>query len=185
MDSPYPALGSVSFSTAGLITSTFTFNRGTYTGNYKFILSANGALNQAIWIKAVKLEVGSSQTLAHQENGVWVLNDVPNYAEELAKCQRYFFRWGQYGRARAVFYTADQIQFYITTPVPMRGVPSISGTLTVYSYTGLVAQTGFTITYEGMTQPNQIRIKAAKTSHGLTDAILQTLDSYVDFSADL
>ena len=37
---------------------------------------------------AVKLELGSEQTLAHQENGVWVLNEIPNYAEELAKCQR-------------------------------------------------------------------------------------------------
>lgn len=45
---------------------------------------------QVIEIAAVKLELGSSQTLAHQENGKWVLNEIPNYAEELAKCQRYF-----------------------------------------------------------------------------------------------
>lgn len=41
-------------------------------------------------ILAVKLELGSTQTLAHQENGKWVLNEIPNYAEELRKCQRYF-----------------------------------------------------------------------------------------------
>ncbi len=42
-------------------------------------------------IKAVKLELGDTQTLAHQDaDGNWVLNEIPNYAEELAKCQRYF-----------------------------------------------------------------------------------------------
>lgn len=37
---------------------------------------------------ATKLELGDTQTLAHQENGVWVLNDPqPNYDMELLKCQ--------------------------------------------------------------------------------------------------
>lgn len=38
-------------------------------------------------IKAVKLEYGSQQTLAHQENGAWVLNEIPDYNEELIKCE--------------------------------------------------------------------------------------------------
>lgn len=39
---------------------------------------------------AAKLELGPIQTLAHQENGRWVLNDPPpNPQQELAKCQRY------------------------------------------------------------------------------------------------
>lgn len=37
-------------------------------------------------IKAVKLELGSEQTLAHQENGVWVLNEIPDYETEYYKC---------------------------------------------------------------------------------------------------
>ena len=40
-------------------------------------------------IRAVKLELGSQQTLAHQENGVWVLNEIPDYGEQLRRCQRY------------------------------------------------------------------------------------------------
>ena len=37
---------------------------------------------------AAKLELGDTQTLAHQENGVWVLNDpAPNFEEELFRCQ--------------------------------------------------------------------------------------------------
>lgn len=42
---------------------------------------------------AAKLELGSQQTLAHQdEDGNWVLNEIPDYGEELAKCQRYFWK---------------------------------------------------------------------------------------------
>lgn len=41
-------------------------------------------------IVAVKLELGDQQTLAHQDaDGNWVLNEIPNYAELLARCQRY------------------------------------------------------------------------------------------------
>ena len=41
--------------------------------------------------KAAKLELGSQQTLAHQgANGNWVLNEIPDYGEQLRRCQRYF-----------------------------------------------------------------------------------------------
>lgn len=44
-----------------------------------------------VTILAAKLELGSQQTLAHQdENGVWQLNEIPDYGEQLARCQRYF-----------------------------------------------------------------------------------------------
>lgn len=43
-------------------------------------------------IIAVKLELGSQQTLAHQDvNGNWVLNELPNYADMLARCQAYLW----------------------------------------------------------------------------------------------
>lgn len=38
---------------------------------------------------AMKLELGSVQTLAHQENGQWALNEIPNYAEQYAICEQY------------------------------------------------------------------------------------------------
>jgi hypothetical protein len=48
-------------------------------------------------IAAAKLELGSTQTLCHNEgtdaNPVWVLNEIPNYQQELAKCQRYFVKF--------------------------------------------------------------------------------------------
>ena len=40
-------------------------------------------------VVAVKTEFGSHQTLAHKEGSKWVLNEIPDYATELAKCQRY------------------------------------------------------------------------------------------------
>lgn len=44
-----------------------------------------------VTILAAKLELGSQQTLAHQDaDGNWVLNEIPDYGEQLARCQRYF-----------------------------------------------------------------------------------------------
>lgn len=50
-------------------------------------------------LKAVKLELGSQQTLAHKEGGVWVLNEIPNYGEQLRRCQRYYIRYSAAGQA--------------------------------------------------------------------------------------
>ena len=80
---------------------------------------------------AVKLELGSEQTLAHnegtEENPVWVLNEVPDYGEELARCQRYFINIGSsamplFGRAIS---TTDVV-VGIALPVPMRSTPNVS-----------------------------------------------------------
>ena len=48
--------------------------------------------NTPVDMVAAKLEFGSSQTLAHKEGSKWVLNEIPDYATELAKCQRYFYK---------------------------------------------------------------------------------------------
>lgn len=47
-------------------------------------------------IIAIKLEYGDTQTLAHQENGVWVLNEIPDYAEQMAICMQYDKSSGAY-----------------------------------------------------------------------------------------
>lgn len=53
--------------------------------------------NLPLDIKAVKLELGDKQTLAHQdENGNWVLNEIPDYAEQMAICQQYNATTGAY-----------------------------------------------------------------------------------------
>lgn len=82
-------------------------------------------------IRAVKLELGSQQTLAHQENGVWVLNEIPDYGEQLRKCQRYCVNMIQdaskytpmgIGIARS----ETAIVGKISIPVQMRALPAIS-----------------------------------------------------------
>ena len=41
-------------------------------------------------IKAAKLELGDTQTLAHQDSsGNWILNEIPDFGEQLRRCQRY------------------------------------------------------------------------------------------------
>lgn len=53
-------------------------------GAWQFAVTTSGAS-----IIAVKMEIGSDQTLAHLKNGAWVLNEVPDYWEEFAECERY------------------------------------------------------------------------------------------------
>lgn len=47
------------------------------------------SLVDSVKIKAVKLELGDAQTLAHKENDKWVLNEIPDFGEQLRKCIYY------------------------------------------------------------------------------------------------
>ena len=79
-------------------------------------------------LQAVKLEEGSVQTLAHKEGDTWVLNEVPDYGQELAKCQRYQYlvKSGVISPARTFGSDATKAVVFIQTPVPMRANPTIS-----------------------------------------------------------
>lgn len=75
----------------------------------------------SVTVKAVKLELGSVSTLA---------NDVaPNYAEELAKCQRYYFK--QVGLNGAAYHCVAVTNSALCTlgclfPVNMRTNPTVT-----------------------------------------------------------
>ena len=76
--------------------SRFNVNGGTFG----FYHDSNASdiqfdLNGDKTIIAVKLELGSQQTLAHQENGVWVLNEIPDYGGQLRLCQYYSRFFGE------------------------------------------------------------------------------------------
>lgn len=71
-----------------LITTTGVF--GTLNDGEDIQISFIVPKGQAVDLIAAKLELGSQQTLAHQENGVWVLNEIPKFGEQLAACQRYY-----------------------------------------------------------------------------------------------
>ena len=108
---------------------------------------------------AAKLELGSSQSLAHQdEDGSWVLNDIPDYGTELAKCQRY----------QVVIPTLDisgctnnttTLYANIPTPVPMRAIPSIENNGVFAARGNSTAQTNLTAsTYSKSFTPQGLRV---------------------------
>lgn len=79
---------------------------------------------------AVKLEIGPQQTLAHQEDGVWVLNEIPDYGEELTKCMRYLqvlaAPYDTSGNGVAIGYADNTVDLWVPIPlaVPMRISPT-------------------------------------------------------------
>ena len=84
-------------------------------------------------IKAIKLELGSQQTLAHQDaDGNWVLNGPPpDKVLELAKCQRYQLVINAKRRSNVYFgmanaYGGNKAFVYVPTPTTMRVVPTCS-----------------------------------------------------------
>lgn len=92
-------------------------------GNIQFNNQADGNVllyaQSADQIKAVKLELGSQQTLAHKENGVWALNEIPDYGEQLAECQRYYIE----GDAIAVYSNGGA--WSVPLRISMRTAPSV------------------------------------------------------------
>lgn len=85
-------------------------------------------------LKAAKLELGSQQTLAHQENGNWVLNEIPDYGEQLARCQRYHVK-GRLSRVPTLIYgSGKELWFSIKLPVPMRAAIPALVKITTYAW---------------------------------------------------
>ena len=127
---------------------------------------------------AAKLELCSTQTLAHQENGVWQLNEIPDYGEQLGRCQRYYRQFNAYTKFIAQYIDGNKVVFVL--PVSMRTAPGMSDGWKIY--TGFTEQTGFTLnTYQ---TGNIIVVEAVKENHGLTSAWLGVNDIGI-LNADL
>ena len=73
--------------TPGLCTATVLVTASPHDLSYlaNFLIRAEDGASAVI--QAIKVEYGGRQTLAHQYNGNWVLNETPNYDIELIKCQ--------------------------------------------------------------------------------------------------
>lgn len=79
-------------------------------------------------ILAAKLELGPTQTLAHREGDKWVLNEIPDYGEQLRRCQRYYIK---YDTIKANGYISNAAKSYympIFLPEALRTTPTILGT---------------------------------------------------------
>lgn len=152
---------------------------------FRFVFTDSGVYR----VKAVKLELGPQQTLAHQENGVWVLNEIPDFGEQLRKCQRYCFAW-EYGLKQTSCLTVMQcvrpgfLFGLIPTPVTMRNDPVVmGGSLTTFA--GKVTSLNNLIACANGIRAIAI-IEGTNTSQGQAVGIENADDNgRVIFSADL
>ena len=135
-------------------------------------------------ISAVKMELGSNQTLAHQEGGKWVLNEIPNYAEQLARCQRYFRRFP----ARYMlggFQSSTVAVFRYPCDPPMRTTPVITlqnaSNLTNALDDGQTPVTPSGVVLNWTSKPESIGFYFP----GASPNTCCVCDRYVDASADL
>ena len=81
-----------------------------------------GSTDNSATIIAAKLELGDTQTLAHKENGVWVLNEIPDYGEQLRRCQRYLFSargTTNYVCVGSGYISVDGTEAIIVVPTPV------------------------------------------------------------------
>lgn len=81
---------------------------------------------------AAKLELGSTQTLAHKEGDKWVLNEIPDFGEQLRRCQRYYYQSFKgsslktnKGACAFIAGTASSAPMALAFPVEMRTTPAV------------------------------------------------------------
>jgi len=77
---------------SGLVSFTYTLGAYDLEDGDKLRVSMGNSSSSydQYQIVGVKLEIGSQQTLAHQVNSAWLLRELPNHAQQLQRCQRYF-----------------------------------------------------------------------------------------------
>lgn len=149
-------------------------------------------------IAAAKLELGSQQTLAHQDaGGNWVLNEIPDYGEQLRRCQRYFYRLkaqnsNNFGVwALGYLQTTTQGRFLVNFPNTMRTLPThtMSGTLQMYSKTSSYAVTS--LSHQAFNGNSLLLMANCAANEGFVVGNTVSLgamndpNAYIDFSADL
>lgn len=118
-------------------------------------------------ILAAKLELGPTQTLAHREGDRWVINEMPDYGEQLRRCQRY------YQVLSSIYWAAknDDGAYRLTIPIarmrttPVANYDEKAGTGTVIMDTANFSDTSIQFYTTGTT--NYIGIKNIRLSADL------------------
>lgn len=164
-------------------------------------ITTNLPADKNIAFIAWKVEVGSQQTLAHQDSsGNWILNDAPpNYKQELTKCQVYFYRYvGTIESCGSITSSGAILYWYMLSIDNMRAVPSlisISGNAVVRGtqgyYTEATNNNRFTINStntkingKGISSPLELRTnKNDNTSWG--NSVNNTPFAITIFNADI
>lgn len=127
--------------TAGLVTLSGTVPTGTVKIRAGMFASTGIASGTYVDIVAAKLEIGATQTLAHLASTAWVLNEIPDYQQELAKCQRYYFSASTYMTAGFVSSSSKRYIMPVYVPVPMAWDNPIS--ISLGSWNGRLAAGGY------------------------------------------
>lgn len=142
---------------------------------------------------AVKLELGSTQTLAHREGDRWVMNEVPEYGEQLRRCQMDLFKIGDAKRycslGNGVARDGQFVSITIPTPVTMRTMPVLIAPPVGFTmrHNDTIISGGASFSVDAFSQ-NSIMLKVqsqvALTPGDMWEAFLQPNGSLV-FSAEL
>lgn len=155
----------------GMVTATVLTEAGVVPAGYDSTTKTFTVTAAGTKLIAAKLELGGVQTLAHLYAGAWVLNQLPDYGAELARCQRYLVPLSS-DLVQAVIIGTGMIFFFVPLPVTMRATPTIVvDDFKVRSVMGGTDQTGFTFAVTAA-RANGVMISAAKASHGMTAAAL-------------
>lgn len=155
----------------GTVTATVLTEEGVVPVGYDSATKTFTVTAAGTKLIAAKLELGGVQTLAHLYGGAWELNQLPDYAAELARCQRYLVPLAS-DLVQAVIIGTGMIFFFVPLPVTMRATPTIVvNDFKVRSVMGGTDQTGFTFAVTAA-RANGVMISAAKASHGMTAAAL-------------
>lgn len=90
------------------------------------LLDSTSVTVSDVTLLAAKLELGDTQTLAHKENGVWVLNEIPDFGEQLRRCQRYAVDDNYHTTVGQLNYDGDTYYISVQLPCVMRTAPVIT-----------------------------------------------------------
>ena len=171
---------------------TYTFNAPSVEQTYNISIQRNTA-GTTFTVKAAKLELGDTQTLAHKENGVWVLNEIPDYGEQLRRCQRYFVRLGFPNTDYCIIgdgVARDSQIASVMVPLPTKmrtnfPAASITGQIALrHSDTAIFVSTTASIDAGGVGATLLKCVTSGLTTGDTVEAFLEP-QNYVDLSADL
>jgi len=151
------AAGTVDITLTGFGTATLGYNAG-----YMFVrFAASGGQN----VDVVKLELGTVSTLH--------LDPPMDHAVELPKCHRFMQRIK--GEFRASYMNTAVVYVEVPLKQPMRVEPTLM-TATVFKVyspiSGIVEQAGFVPSKTTQQPGGMLTVRAMKTAHGLTDAMV-------------
>lgn len=112
-----------------LVTITGTVPNNAEIAYEQVALQPLGSVAGTMDIKAAKLELGPTQTLAHKEGDKWVLNEIPDYGDQLRRCLRHDYILGNTSQNCPIgvgtAYSNDGVVCVIQLPEYMRTNPAV------------------------------------------------------------